>query len=80
MRRRQMRGFLAARDIVGLGIGVGALAARRFAAQVLDLEWRFLPEYAGASGAACITMTPALGFASTWRALGRKAAPLLRVE
>ena len=66
--------------IAGLAIGVGTLAAWGFVTQVLDLDWRFMPEYVAVTAAACITMTLLLGFASTWRALGRKAAPLLRVE
>ena len=80
-----LRAFLAEHvllgcAVAGLAIGVGTLAAWGFVTQVLDLEWRFLPEYVAVTAAACITMTLVLGFASTWRALGRKAAPLLRVE
>ena len=80
-----LRAFLAEHillgcAIAGLAIGIGTLAAWAFVTQVLDLEWRFLPEYVAVTAAACITMTLVLGFASTWRALGRKAAPLLRVE
>ena len=80
-----LRAFLAEHillgcAIAGLAIGIGTLAAWAFVTQVMDLEWRFLPEYVAVTAAACITMTLILGFASTWRALGRKAAPLLRVE
>ena len=80
-----LRAFLAEHillgcAIAGLAIGIGTLAAWAFVTQVLDLQWRFLPEYVAVTAAACITMTLVLGFASTWRALGRKAAPLLRVE
>ena len=80
-----LRAFLAEHillgcAVAGLAIGVGTLAAWAFVTQVLDLQWRFLPEYVAVTAAACITMTLVLGFASTWRALGRKAAPLLRVE
>jgi len=80
-----LRAFLAEHillgcAIAGLAIGVGTLAAWAFVTQVLELQWRFLPEYVAVTAAACITMTLVLGFASTWRALGRKAAPLLRVE
>ena len=80
-----LRAFLAEHillgcAVAGLAIGIGTLAAWAFVTQVLDLEWRFLPEYVAVTAAACITMTLVLGFASTWRALGRKAAPLLRVE
>ncbi len=80
-----LRAFLAEHvllgcAIAGLAIGIGTLAAWGFVTQVLDLDWRFLPDYVAVTAAACITMTLILGFASTWRALGRKAAPLLRVE
>ena len=80
-----LRAFLAEHlllgcTVAGLAIAVGTLAAWGFVTQVMDLEWRFLPEYVAVTAAACITMTLVLGFASTWRALGRKAAPLLRVE
>ena len=80
-----LRAFLAEHvllgcAVAGLAIAVGTLAAWGFVTQVLDLDWRFLPEYVAVTAAACITMTLILGFASTWRALGRKAAPLLRVE
>ena len=80
-----LRAFLAEHillgcAIAGLAIGIGTLAAWAFVTQVLDLQWRFLPEYVAVTAAACITVTLVLGFASTWRALGRKAAPLLRVE
>ena len=80
-----LRAFLAEHvllgcAVAGIAIAVGTLAAWGFVTQVLDLQWRFLPEYVAVTAAACITMTLVLGFASTWRALGRKAAPLLRVE
>ena len=80
-----LRAFLAEHlllgcAVAGIAIAVGTLAAWGFVTQVLDLDWRFLPEYVAVTAAACITMTLVLGFASTWRALGRKAAPLLRVE
>ena len=80
-----LRAFLAEHVLLGcatagLAIGVGTLAAWGFVTAVLDLEWRFLPEYVAVTAAACITITLILGFASTWRALGRKAAPLLRME
>ena len=80
-----LRAFLAEHvllgcAVAGLAIAVGTLAAWGFVTQVLDLDWRFLPEHVAVTAAACITMTLILGFASTWRALGRKAAPLLRVE
>ena len=84
-RRDLLRAFLAEHALLGcatagLAIAVGTLAAWGFVTEVLGLEWRFLPEYVAVTGAACITMTLIMGFASTWRALGRKAAPLLRVE
>ncbi len=64
----------------GLAFGIGTLAAWGFTTGVLGVELRFRVEYVIAMAAACITITLILGFASTWRALGRKAAPLLRME
>ncbi len=80
-----LRAFLAEHVLLGcitagLAIGIGTLAAWGFVTAVLDLEWHFLPEYVAVTAAGCITITLILGFASTWRALGRKAAPLLRME
>ncbi len=63
-----------------VAIGIGTAAAYAFVTQVLDLPWSFLPSYVAVTAVGCILITLFFGFASTWRALGRKAAPLLRVE
>jgi putative ABC transport system permease protein len=46
----------------------------------LDADWIFVPGPVGLILAGAAVLTVALGFAGTWRALGAKAAPLLRNE
>ena len=46
--------------------------------QVMRAEWIFLPQAVAATGAVAAVLTLGLGFAGTWRALGQKAAPVLR--
>jgi putative ABC transport system permease protein len=41
-------------------------------------EWVFLPLAAGLTAGGGIILTIALGFIGTWRALGQKAATVLR--
>jgi len=43
-------------------------------------EWVFLPRVVIWTGLLSLALTLVLGFAGTWRALGVKAAPLLRNE
>ncbi|MDX2221792.1 MAG: FtsX-like permease family protein, partial [Rhodospirillaceae bacterium] len=64
----------------GIAVGVGALAAWAVVEHVMKIPWAM--NYALAVGVvgACITVTLLAGFAGTWRALGIKAAPLLRNE
>ncbi|MDX2143612.1 MAG: FtsX-like permease family protein [Rhodospirillaceae bacterium] len=61
-----------------IAVGVGALASWAVVVQIMKLEWGM--DYGLAIGvvAACITVTLTAGFAGTWRAMGIKAAPLLR--
>jgi putative ABC transport system permease protein len=62
----------------GIAVGVGTLASWAVVVQVMRLEWAM--DYGLAIGvvAACIAVTLTAGFAGTWRAMGIKAAPLLR--
>jgi putative ABC transport system permease protein len=43
-------------------------------------DWAFIPTAVAATVAICIAITLVAGFAGTWRALGHKAAPVLRNE
>ncbi len=43
-------------------------------------DWVFLPGAVLSTGLLATILTLVIGFAGTWRALGAKAAPLLRNE
>lgn len=62
----------------GIAVGVGALAAWAVVVHIMRLAWGM--DYGLALGVvgACIAVTLLAGFAGTWRAMGVKAAPLLR--
>jgi len=47
---------------------------------VMNIDWVFLPGAVAATTLLCAAITLALGLVGTWRALGQKAAPLLRNE
>jgi putative ABC transport system permease protein len=56
----------------------GTLAAWLVLANVMEIDFVFLPGPALGAAAAALLVTVCLGLASTWRALGQKAAPVLR--
>ena len=79
------RAFLIEHGLLGLmaaavAIALGSIAAWAIVVPVMDLHWRF--SIAAALGVAGIAaaITLAFGMAGTWRALGQRAAPLLRNE
>jgi putative ABC transport system permease protein len=79
------RAFLVEHGLLGLmaaavAIALGSLAAWAIVVPVMDLHWRF--SITAALGVAVIAtvITLAFGMAGTWRALGQRAAPLLRNE
>jgi putative ABC transport system permease protein len=79
------RAFLIEHGLLGLmaaaiAIALGSLAAWAIVVPVMDLHWRF--SVMAALGVAIIAavITLAFGLAGTWRALGQRAAPLLRNE
>lgn len=59
---------------------VGGLAAYVVIEEVMQADWIFVPEAAALTVIVALGTTISLGFAGTWSALGRKAAPLLRNE
>lgn len=63
-----------------LAAGLGTLASYLVLTRVMHTEWVFLP--LGVIGTALVATVVTLiaGYAGTWRALGAKAAPLLRNE
>jgi putative ABC transport system permease protein len=68
---------LAAAAVAG---GLGTLAAWLVLTRVMHAPWSFLPLALVGTTLLATSLTLALGFAGTWRALGAKAAPLLRNE
>ena len=79
------RAHLAEFAVIGLitglaAAGVGSAAARAILIHVMKAEWVFLPGITAATLGICIAASLVVGFAGTWRALGAKAAPLLRNE
>jgi putative ABC transport system permease protein len=71
--------------LMGLTAGMaasalGTLAGYLVVTRVMRADWQFQPEAVIASTALCLALALVIGFAGTWRALGRKAAPVLRHE
>ncbi len=62
----------------GLAAGLGSLAAYVVVTQLLHLGFVFQAAPVAAVALPGVAVTLALGFLGTWRALDRKAAPLLR--
>ncbi len=83
-RRRDIaRAFMVEYGLLGgvtalIAAAIGSLAGFLILTELMHMPFTFLPGpvIATALGAALITMI--FGFAGTWRALGQKAAPLLR--
>ncbi len=59
---------------------VGSVAGWAVLSFVLEIDWVFLPSAVLTTVVLCTAITLGVGFAGTWRALGQKAAPLLRNE
>ncbi|NNG02909.1 MAG: FtsX-like permease family protein, partial [Inquilinus sp.] len=59
---------------------VGTIAAWAVLTWVMEVDWVFLPGAVVGTTLLCAGITIAFGFLGTWRALGQKAAPLLRNE
>jgi putative ABC transport system permease protein len=75
--------YLAEYGAIGLlaalaALGVGTLAAYALVAWTMGMDWAFQPGAALLTVALGVALTALLGFAGTLRALGQKAAPLLR--
>ena len=84
-RRRVLRTFLVEYGILGIVTGlvaamVGSLTAYAVVVGLMDMDWTFLPQSVALTVLVAVIMTLIIGFAGTWRAMGQKAAPLLRNE
>lgn len=60
--------------------GVGTVTAWAVLTEVMGVDWVFLPTSVIATTVLATGITLLLGFVGTWRALGQKAAPILRNE
>ena len=79
------RAFLIEHGLLGLmaasvAIALGSIAAWAVVVPVMDLHWRFSVMAAFGVAAIAAVITLAFGMVGTWRALGQRAAPLLRNE
>ena len=80
-----LRAYLLEFAILGLAAGLvaavfGTLAAWITVTEVMRADWAFAPGAVALTLAAGVVLTAALGFLGTWRALGQKAAPVLRTQ
>lgn len=80
-----LRAFLLEYGLLGLLIAavasiIGTAAAWAVLTYVMQVEWTFLPVAVVVTALICAAITVGAGFIGTWRALGQKAAPLLRTE
>ncbi|HEY0523776.1 MAG TPA: FtsX-like permease family protein [Stellaceae bacterium] len=79
------RAFLIEYGLLGLvtaaiaGV-LGTVAAYEVVTRLMRADWEFVPMAVLGTAVLSTTLTIVLGFAGTWRALGAKAAPLLRNE
>ena len=69
---------LLALATAAIAAAVGTLAGWAVVVEVMRLEWVFLPGVVAGAVLISAVVTLAFGFVGTWRALGQKAAPLLR--
>ena len=84
-RRTILKVFLLEYGILGLATSIiaatiGTLTAWGIVFFLMDMTWVFIPSAVGTTVAIYLLVTLIIGFAGTWRALGQKAAPLLRNE
>ncbi|MEQ8508085.1 MAG: FtsX-like permease family protein [Rhodospirillaceae bacterium] len=78
-----LKAFVFEYCLLGLATGtiaavVGSLSAWAVLVFVMKIDWILFPGIVGGVIVACIAVTLLAGFAGVWRALGIKAAPLLR--
>lgn len=84
-RAKVLRTFLVEYGVLGIVTGivsavVGTATAWGVVAGLMDMPWVFLPETVAVTVILSVILTLLVGFAGTWRAMGQKAAPMLRNE
>ncbi len=82
-RGRILRAYAIEHGLLGLATaaaaaGIGSLVAWAVVRFVMETEWSFQPGIALATAAGATLLTLVFGFLGTWRALGEKAAVVLR--
>lgn len=80
-----LKAFLLEYSFLGLATSliaaiIGTLAAWCIVVFLMDMVWVFIPSVIWKTVLICLFVTLVIGFAGTWKALGQKAAPLLRNE
>jgi putative ABC transport system permease protein len=80
-----LKAFLLEYGLLGIATSlisavIGTLTAWAIVVFLMDMAWVFIPAAVWTTIAICLIVTLIIGFAGTWRALGQKAAPLLRNE
>ncbi len=80
-----LRAFLIEYGVLGLATGaiaavIGSFTAWAVIVWLMEADWVFIPTTVAVTIVLCLGVTLIIGFAGTWRALGQKAAPLLRNE
>ncbi|NIA71061.1 FtsX-like permease family protein [Pelagibius litoralis] len=84
-RRVIAQAFLLEYGLLGLvtatiAAAIGSLAAYLVLTEIMGTPFVFMPQAVLTTALLATAITVAFGFAGTWRALGQKAAPLLRNE
>jgi putative ABC transport system permease protein len=84
-RRDFSRVFIVEYGLLGLVTAaiaavIGSIAAYLLLTRVMRADWVFLPDVVVSTAVLATALTLVIGFAGTWKALGAKAAPLLRNE
>lgn len=84
-RRRIMGAFLIEYGLIGLATALfaailGAILAWAIVTQVMNAPFALLPQTAAGTALIAAGIALAFGFFGIWRAMGQKAAPLLRNE
>ena len=80
-----LRAFLLEYGLLGvvtalIAAVIGTITAWAVITWVMDQDWAFIPSTVILTTLLCTAITLGFGFIGTWRALGQKAAPLLRNE